>query len=470
MQNPTSSLSSSWAQNETALSLQDILILSDHDDYEKTRGVWNAAIDAFPEAVISCRNAEDVSKAVHLANENGLPVAVRSGGHSPAGYGTLHAGLVIDLSPMKGIEVDVANKTARIEPGLTWAEVSHHLNEHGLALTAGDVASVGVGGLALGGGIGWMAAKHGLTIDRLRAVELVTADGKQIRASHDENQELFWGLRGGGGNFGIATAFEFDVHEGGLIYGGAIFFEGTNAAELMHAYSELALQAPDELTTQMIMIAAPPAPFIPSHAIGQPVVGILMCHCGSFEQAEKDAAPYRELGNVVADLLGQMPYPALFQLSEVGTFRGLRHDCRSMFLNDLSPELADTVMDEALKILSPGMMLQLRTITGEARRVPADATAYSHRDKPFLLMVDCFCPQPEGDVKIKSELDALWAKIQSHETGSYANFLGLHETHKLQSSFSTETQKRLVNLKRQYDPQNLFRHNTNFCPKTKFEA
>ena len=257
--------------------VQGEMILPEDRDYEAARAVWNGAYDRHPALIVRCADVTDVRAAVTVAREQGLELSVRSGGHSLAGYGSNEGGMVIDLSCMRSICIDPLRRTARIEPGLTWGKVSHALHSHGLALTSGDRATVGVGGLMLGGGIGWMARKYGLAIDHLRAVELVTAEGHLLRASADENSELFWGLRGGGGNFGIATAFEVDLHPGGTILGGAVFYEATEAASILHSYTQLASAAPDELTTQAVLMPAPPAPFIPPDKQGAPVVALLVC-------------------------------------------------------------------------------------------------------------------------------------------------------------------------------------------------
>lgn len=246
-----------------ASNLQGELILPGDADYEAARGTWNAAYDRRPAAIARCSTVEDVIAAVHFAREQGLEVAVRSGGHSIAGYSSSEGGLVIDLSEMKALAVDTEQCIMRLEPGLTWKEVADALQPYGLALTAGDTGTVGVGGLMLGGGIGWMVRKYGLAIDNLRAVELVTADGELLRASEDENSELFWGLRGGGGNFGVVTAFEVDLHPGGVVLGGAVFYEATHAERILQSYTHLAAEAPDELSTQALLVVAPPLPFIP---------------------------------------------------------------------------------------------------------------------------------------------------------------------------------------------------------------
>lgn len=293
-------------------SLQGEVVLPGDESYDSLRRVWHGMIDCNPALIVRCASAADVIAAINFARERGIEMAARSGGHSMAGYGTSEGGMVIDLSDMKAIAIDPLRCTARIEPGLTWGEVANALQPYGLALTSGDVATAGVGGLLLGGGIGWMVRKYGLAIDRLRAVELATAGGQLVRASADENSELFWGLRGGGGNFGVATAFEVNLHPGGTILGGAVFYEATEAERILKDYARIASEAPDELSTQAILVLAPPMPFIPPEKQGIPVVGILVCYTGDLVEGERIVAPLRQLATPIADLISPMPYPAIF--------------------------------------------------------------------------------------------------------------------------------------------------------------
>ncbi len=299
-----------------ALSLRGELILPGDPAYEAARGVWNGASDCYPAMIVRCADVEDVIAAIKFAREQNMAVSVRSGGHSPAGYGTNEGGMVIDLLHMKAITVDPEQRTARLEPGLTWNEVAQTLQPYGLALTSGDTGTVGVSGLLLGGGIGWMVRKYGLTLDHLRAVELVTADGQFLRASADEHTDLFWGLRGGGGNFGIATAFEVDLHPAGIVLGGAVFYEMAEAEVILREYAHYSLTAPEELTSMALLMAAPPAPFIPPAKQGAPVVAIFLCYTGDLAQGEQVVAPLRKLGTVVADVIAPIPYPVMFAFTE----------------------------------------------------------------------------------------------------------------------------------------------------------
>jgi len=450
--------------DQLAVDLMGVVITPAHADYEAARGVWNAAVNARPAAVVSPHDAKGVALAVHFAREHHLPIAVRSGGHSPAGFGTMDGGLVIDLSNLKSMHVDVARRVARIESGLTWGEVAEALHPHGLALTSGDTATVGVGGLTLGGGIGWMVRKHGLALDRLRAVELVSAEGALLRASATEHSELFWALRGGGGNVGIATAFEFDVHDGGTVLGGAVFYDASDAtrtAEMLRVYAEYALSAPDDLSTQAIIIAAPPAPFVPQDIVGTPLLGILVCHAGDLTEGERVLAPLRALGTPVADLVGPMPYPAIFGLAEVGTVRGLRHYSRSMFLSTFSEADADALVRAALATVNPGSLVQLRALGGAISRVPSDATAFAHRDKNFMLLVSNFSPDPSDANRCQAASDAVWRAVCHRDLGMYGNFVSAVEEGRAHDVYPAATFARLAEIKRRYDPHNVLSRNVN---------
>ena len=283
------------------------LILPGDPAYEAERQVWNGAFERHPAGIVRCLDAEDVKAVVNFAREQEMPLSVRSGGHGTTGDGTNDNGVVIDLSSMKGITVDPVRRTARIEPGLTSGEVANALQPYGLALTTGDTATVGMGGLLLGGGIGWMVRAFGLALDHVQTVEVVTADGDLLRTSAEEHPDLFWGLRGGGGNFGVATAFEVNVNPVGTILGGAVFYEATDAERILQDYARLATEAPDGLSTEALLMLAPPTPFIPAEKQGTPVISILLCYTGDLGEGERVVAPLRHLATPLADLVAPMP-------------------------------------------------------------------------------------------------------------------------------------------------------------------
>jgi len=458
-----------FLENElTITNLQTLLhgqlILPGEEAYESARGVWNATADRHPALIIRPLNVADVITAVTFARGQQMEVSVRSGGHNMAGYGTNDGGLVIDLSQMKAITVNPERRIARIEPGLTWGEVARTLQPHGLALTSGDTSSVGVGGLLLGGGIGWMVRKYGLAIDRLRAVELVTADGQFLRASAGKNAELFWGLRGGGGNFGVATAFEVDLHPAGMVLGGAVFYDAREAESILRAYARYAVAAPDELTTMAMLMAAPPAPFIPPEKQGAAVVALLVCYTGDLADGARVVAPLRQLATPIADLISPMPYPAMFALTEEATTRGLQHSVRSLFLRTLSDEVIHAIVEAAAAIMSPMTLVQLRVLGGAMRRVATDATAFAHRDKRALVMATSFAPQAADPEPARARMEQIWQALCPYASGVYVNFLGDEGEQRIREAYPPATYARLAALKRRYDPTNLFHLNQNIPP------
>jgi len=449
---------------ELAASLQGELVLPDTPDYESTRGVWNGTTDRHPALIVRPVDVADVITAITFAREQGLEVSVRSGGHSMAGYGTNDGGLVIDLSLMKSITIDHERRIARIEPGLTWGEVASTLQPHGLALTSGDTSSVGVGGLLLGGGIGWMVRKYGLSIDRLRAVELVTAHGEFLRASAGEHTELFWGLRGGGGNFGVATAFEVDLHPAGMVLGGAVFYDAREAESIVRAYARYAAAAPDELTTIVTFMAAPPVPFIPPEKQGTAVVAIMVCYTGDLAEGAQIVAPLRTLGTPIADVIAPMPYPAMFAMTEEATIRGLQHAVRSLFLRTLSDEVIHTIVEEAAAIMSPMTIVQLRILGGAMSRVPVDATAFAHRDKQALVMAAKFALPSTYAEPARVRTEQIWQALRPYADGVYVNFLEDEGERRVHEAYPPATYARLAALKKGYDPTNLFHFNQNIPP------
>ncbi|MFB9991493.1 FAD-binding oxidoreductase [Deinococcus oregonensis] len=432
--------------------------------FDHAREVWNATgRDCMPALILRPYSPEGVAQAVRYAVQEGLPLAVRSGGHSPAAFATVHGGLVIDLSAMKAIEIDPGTQRVRVQTGLTWGEVAGALHKHGLAVTAGDVANVGVGGLTQGGGIGWFVRKHGLAIDRLRSAQLVTAVGDLLTVSDTEYPEVFWALRGAGANLGVITELEFEAHEAGLIYGGLLVFDASDPVEatrLMSTFAQLAHEAPEALTMQGVFMAAPPAPFMPAHLIGKTIFMVLSCYSGDLTWGETVLAPVRALGSVVVDLTGPMPYPALFQMTEEAAIRGFRHAVRSGFLNDLEGTGLQALATE-VQVMQPGQIVQLRPLGGQMARVDPDATAFSHRDARFLLMVSQAVPEAELEGLAWKAAERLWTPVASSGTGLYGNFAGSRDEHPARAAFSARTLARLSRVKAQLDPYNVFARNVN---------
>ncbi|GBF06189.1 hypothetical protein DAERI_070187 [Deinococcus aerius] len=452
---------------ELRLNLAGRAITSEASEYGARRAVWNAAADAFPALIVQPLDAGDVARAVRFARTQRLPLAVRGGGHSPAGFGTVDRGVVIDLSLMRAVAVEPETRRVRVEAGATWGEVAAHLHPHGLAITAGDVPTVGVAGLTQGGGIGWFVRKHGLALDCLRAAELVTADGQFLRASATEHPDLFWGLRGGGANFGVITALEFEAHPGGTVYGGMVVYDGADARHVLGEYARIAQAAPDDLSTQAVLMAAPPLPFVPAELVGRPVVMVAVCHSGDPAEGERVVAPLRRLGTPVLDLIGPMPYPALLQMYAEGGQGGLRHYVRAQFVRRLDAAFLDALVEGAMGAFNPGTHVQLRVLGGELARIPASGTAFAHRDKAGLLMVAHACPAdlpaPVADLT-RQATEHVFAAVRPFADGTYGNFLGLGEEDRTAEVYGERVLARLAALKAQYDPENVFARNANVRP------
>lgn len=449
--------------------LEGDVVLPQDAAFDELRAVWNADVTDRPALIVRPRSAADVARAVRFARTRGLRLAVRGGGHSPAGFSALEGGLVIDTRLMKAIDVQPETRRVRLEAGLTWGEVARFLQPHDLAITAGDVPSVGVAGLTQGGGVGWFVRKHGLAVDRLRAVELVTSHGEIVRASDTENAELFWAVRGGGANFGVITALEFEAHRGGLVTGGVIAFDGSNARSLLGEYARLAQSASDDLSAQGILMAAPPLPFLPADMVGKPIVILALCHSGDLAEGERVLAAFRALGQPLFDMTGAMPYAELVNsplFAQIGE-HGMRHFVRSHFVKTVDDTFLDALVNATMNVFNPGTVVQLRILGGELARVPASTTAFSHRDAEGLLMIEHLCP-----VDVPAEVasgalgatEAVWSALVGFSQGLYANFLGRGEEDRAPLAFRADVYERLARLKDRFDPDNVFSRNANVKP------
>ena len=432
------------------------------DGYDDARRVWNAVVDRHPTFIVRARDVADVMHAVNFARTNDVALAVRGGGHSPAGYGTVDGGLVVDLSFMKRLEVDAARRVAGAEPGLTWGEYNARTHEHGLATPGGDVAAVGVAGLTLGGGMGWLMRKHGMTIDNLVAVDVVTADGLLVTASETEHPDLFWALRGGGGNFGIATGLWFRLVPVDTVWGGAIVYPATRAG--LRAYADATAAAPDELTTITFVQQAPPLPFIPTEAHGTPVHVILPCYTGDLDAGEQALAALRSLAGQtpLADATGPMPYPALYDLTNMAA-ASRPHMIRNAYLRNLTDETIEIILDSVQRVTSPFSLVALRELGGAMSRVPVDATAFAHRDKAFYVAGDSSWDVGPADPHV-AWTEAFWRAMGPHTAGAYSNFLEDEGEDRVRAAYTPETYARLAAIKARYDPDNLFRLNPNIAP------
>ncbi len=425
--------------------------------YDQARRVHTGLINKHPALIARCRTVPDIVDAVNLGREQDAEISVRGGGHGVAGLAVTDGGLMIDLARMKGIRVDPATRTVWAQGGVTWKELNRAAAGHGLATTGGVVSSTGIAGLTLGGGEGWLMGKYGLTIDNLLAVEVVTPDGQILTASARQNQDLFWALRGGGGNFGVATAFEYQAHPVSTIYGGLVAHPVSRAREAFGFYRELTQTAPDELTVYFNLFADPGAP-------EDKMAAIAACHCGQPAAAEADLKPLRQLGPPAADLIRSMPYPVINTLSDGGYPRGAFNYWKSAFLSELSDASLEVMLDALQRCPSPMSGLGIVPYQGAVTRVDTAATAFAHRAPGYSLLIASQWLNPR-----ETEPNITWAKetfesLTPHMTSrSYVNNLTAEDGRMTHAIWGANYQ-RLVTVKRRYDPGNLFRLNHNIDP------
>jgi FAD/FMN-containing dehydrogenase len=441
------------------------LLRPGEEGYEEARRVWNGAIDRRPALIARCAGADDVLHALRFARERDLPTAVRSGGHSVAGDSVCDGGVTIDLSHMKAVSVDPAARVARAAAGLTWAELDLATQRHGLATTGGTISSVGIGGLTLGGGFGHLMRRHGLTVDNLRAVELVTADGEQLRVDAYSEPELFWGLRGGGGNFGIATSFEYDLHPvGPLVLGGPVYWPLEQAPQVLRAVRELAPEAPDELGIMIVAHRAPPLPFLPAERYGAPVLGLLLVWCGDIAEGIRATAPLRAVGTPLGDLVRPVPYRAVQSLLDGSSPRGTHAYWRSHRLPALSDAVIERMTGLVESITSPLSLLNGWVIGGAASRVAAEATAIGDRTAGFELRLIAVWPpgDPDGERHTAWVRDG-WEELRPFGAGVFPGFLADEGIAGVRAAYGDRL-ARLAALKDRYDPANVFRLNANIPP------
>jgi hypothetical protein len=438
--------------------------------YDDARVLWNGLFDRYPALIARCIGTDDVVAAVNYGRDNELTIAVRSGGHSAAGHSSVDDGLVIDLSQMKRIDVDPETQVTRAQPGLTWAEFDGATQMHGLAVTGGRFSTTGIAGLLLGSGSGWLERKCGLTADNLISAEVVTADGRVVRASADENPDLFWGIRGGGGNFGIVTEFELQLHKvGPLIYGGLLGCLPERATEITRFMRDYMVDAPEDLGAGIGFISAPPAPHVPEEMHFKPVVGILICWTGSKEEGERVLAPIREVAQPVLDMVGDMPYTVLQSMLDDGGPYGVRGYLKAEFMEEMTDEAIDTLVAHGASRPGPMIQLLLEPLGGAIAKVDEDDTAISRRDVAWCYHALSMWMDPSQeaeDAHIQWVRD-LTESMKPHTTnGVYLNFTSEDDDDRVRGTYSPEKYARLVALKDKYDPQNLFRLNANIKPST----
>ena len=437
------------------------IVTPQDENYDDARAV-QVVFDRKPRAIVRATGTADVAEAVRFAAQRGMPLAVRSGGHSVPGLSMIDDGVTIDLSGMKRVVIDPVTRRARAQAGATSGDLAGPAHAHGLALSTGDTSTVGLGGLVTGGGIGFMSRKYGLSIDNLISAQVVTADGEVRTASESENSDLFWAIRGGGGNFGIVTEFELQLAPVDTVVAGAIVFPASR--EVLRGYLDYMVDAPDGLTTLVDVMSAPPAPFIPEDRVGTPVVYILTIWTGDDEEGERAIAPLRALGEPIADTVERIPYPAVYEYT-----RELEHQhgvaLRSMFADGFSDQAIDDVLASLDTATAPVSIIHIRTQGGAIARVDQDATAFAHRSqKYFISAIAVWFPGDEDAYKHRAWASDIWSKIRPEGNGVYVNFLQNEEPERINDAYPVSTLRRLREVKAKYDPNNMFRYNQNITP------
>jgi FAD/FMN-containing dehydrogenase len=445
----------------------EILTPLDGQRYDDARAVFNAMYDRRPAVLARTETANDVVAALRFAQANDLRVAVRGGGHSVAGYSTVDGGVVVDLGPMRRIEVDPARRRARVQPGVTWGELDRATQAHGLATTGGRMTTTGVSGFTLGSGSGWLERLHGLACDNLVSAEVVLADGRVVRASDTQNRDLFWGLKGGGGNFGVVTELELRLHPvGPLVTGGLVLHPLERAPEVCRFFRDFMRDAPREVGAGIVFMHAPPAPFVPPDLHGRPVVAVIGGAFGSLEEGAAQLAPLRTFASPPVDLIGPMPYVELQAITDPGNPPGRRNYWRSDLLADLGDDAIDTLVACAALATSPDSVVVVSPMGGAVADVPEDATPISGRTAPWLYHCYGIWTDDEDDRHVGWVRATERAMRQFTTDGIALNFVSDISQARVRRTFGPDKYQRLVALKDQYDPDNLFRLNQNIPPST----
>lgn len=429
-------------------------------DYDQARTIFYGGFDRHPAAVVRPADNGEVARVVLLARDSGTELAVRGGGHSPAGYSVSEGGLVLDLSALKTLEVDAERRTAWAGTGLTAAEYTNAVGTHGLATGLGDTGSVGLGGLTLGGGVGYLVRKYGLTIDDLLAADVVTADGKLLRVDADQHPDLFWAIRGGGGNLGVVTRFDFRLQAVESILGGLLVLPAT--PEVIESFVAEAEAAPEELSTIANVMPAPPMPFVPAEQRGKPVVMAMLVYAGAVDAGERAVAPFRALATPIADLVRPMRYPEIYQ-PEQPAFHPLGVT-RTLFLDAVDRNAAEAIVEGLRASTAQMAVTQLRVLGGAMARVPANATAFAHRNRRVLVNVAALYGSPDEAVVHETWASRLAMALRQGATGAYVGFLGNEGQERVREAYPGQTWQRLAEVKARYDPANLFRLNQNITP------
>jgi FAD/FMN-containing dehydrogenase len=465
---PPGNNSTSISIPELRASLNGQVITPEDASYDEARTVFYGGFDRRPALIVRVKDANDVSRVVTLARESGLELAVRSGGHSVAGHSTTDGGIVLDLSEMKNLEIDLEGRTAWAQTGLTAGEYTAAAGAHGLATGFGDTASVGIGGITLGGGIGYLVRKHGLSIDDVLGAEVVSADGELLRVDAESHPDLFWAIRGGGGNFGVATRFHYRLHEVSTIVGGMLMLPAT--PEVIASFVAEADDAPEELSTIANVMTAPPMPFIPIEQHGKLVIMALLCYAGEVDEGERAVAPFRALAEPIVDMVKPMRYPEIYPPEEEDYHPVA--SARTMFVETIDLPVAQTIV-EYLKASSAQMSVaQIRVLGGAMARVPAEATAFAHRSARNMVNVAALYEHPDQAPEHEPWLADFTAALRQEgvEGRAYVGFLGEEGEGRIRESYPGSTFERLAEIKGRYDPTNLFRLNQNIPPATTGET
>ena len=446
--------------------MRGVVIAPSDPGYDETRAIWNAMIDRRPALIARCVGVADVLASVKFAREHSLSLSIRGGGHNIAGLALAEGGLLADLSLMRGVWVDAAARVARAQAGCLLGDLDRETQLHGLAAALGFVSATGIAGLTLGGGFGYLSRRFGWTSDGVRSMDLVTADGRQVRASEKENADLFWGLRGGGGNFGIVTGIEYELHPvGPEIYGGPIAWRAEAAPEVLEAFRKLAAEAPPELTLVAVVRQAPPAPWIDKQAHGQLIVMLLACYSGALADGEALLAPLKRLGQPVGDLLQRRPYVSLQALLDATQPKGRRYYWKSEYLPAIEPELLEKQLAHAGRLRSPHSAVIVFQLGGAIAKRPSDHSAVGNRDAAAVLNVAAAWEKPEDDAANVEWARAAWSDMKRFSTGgTYVNFLTEDEPGDRLSAAYGKNLARLSEIKARWDPENLFRANKNIAP------
>jgi FAD/FMN-containing dehydrogenase len=446
--------------------LRGALIRPGDNGYDAARTIHNAMIDRRPDFIVRCAGVADVMGAVNFARLHDLVVAIRGTGHNVAGTSLCDGGLVIDLSPMKSVRIDPVACTARVEGGASWGELNHDLQAFGLAATGGFISTTGVSGLTLGGGLGWLVRKHGLALDNLLSADVVTANGQLLVASASQNEDLYWGLRGGGGNFGVVTSFEFKVHAAGTVLAGLVLHPASAGKEALQFWREFGPTAPEEFTGGALVFNAPADMPIPDALRREPIVGIGGVYTGPLDAAELALAPLRRFGPPAADVIQPMPYSAAQTMADFLWPSGSLNYWRSGFLKALSDEAIDTILTYCANAPSPRTVVVIEhNGHGAISRVPADETAFGHRDWPYnFLVTSIWTDTADTDANIRWTREFCDAMQPFLADAVYVNYLGEEGEERARSAYSPATYARLSTLKKKYDPANLFRLNQNIKP------